>query len=343
MKRLIANENILKNGFTNLDEILTQVSEESVIKALENHIEKFFNVKFFADYYFKPGDGTNNIKKLEFKKILPAIVDNVMFDGQILRNNNDFYKELLIDDEVPQNAKNSIFQEILDKYAKQLITNMTGTNCLAYRLSQKVTDYALIEHKDWFKREEKKDKKDINDYIRRDKQVPWSVVKNSDEPIGTKFHTKDLDFDNRDYPFIVLDKSLVIKGKKGQSHTQALHDFMEKHSDENESYEQASEHLQGGWKRYIAEDVIEDILQSDTVCFGHVKNKIAFVDTWENCSVEDVANLIQSELNVNKVYESTRLGNDFYNKRVARLIPKYNPKLQKMNFEFMKFYKKNRR
>jgi len=343
MKRLIANENILKNGFTSLEEILTQVSEESVIKALENHIERNFNVKFFSDNYFKPYDGKNNIKKLEFVKMIPAIADSIMFDGRILNNNSEFYKELLIDDEVPQNAKNKILQEALTKYGDDLLTKFTGTNCLAYRLNRKVMDYALIEHKDWFKKEEKKDKKDINDYIRRDKQVPWSVVKNSDEPIGTKFHTKDLDFDNRDYPFIVLDKSLVIKGKKGQSHTQALHDFMEKHSDENESYERASEHLQGGWKRYVAQNVIEDILQSDTVCFGHVKNKIAFVDTWENCSVEDVANLIQSELNVNKVYESTRLGSDFYNKRVARLIPKYNPKLQKMNFEFMKFYRENKK
>ena len=342
MKRLIANENILKNGFTSLDDILTQVSEESVIKALENHIEKNFNIKAFSDNYFKPyGDGKNNIKKLEFSRMLPAIADNVQYDGQVLYKNDDFYKELLIDDEVPANAKNKIIQEALDKYGDDSITNFTGTNCLAYRLCKKVNDYALIEHKDWFKKEE--NKKNINDYIRKDKQVPWSVVKDSDEPIGTKFHTKYLDFDNRDYPFIVLDKSLVIKGKKGQSHTQALHDFMEKHSNENESYEQAAENLQGGWKRYVAKDVIEDVLQSDTVCFGHVKNKIAFVDTWENCSVEDVASLIQSELNVKKVYESTCLGNDFYNKRVARLVPRYNRKLQKMNIDFMKFYKKNRR
>jgi hypothetical protein len=327
----------LRKILVSLDNLLTQVSEDSLNEELSNYIEQNFNEESFFNIYFDKNNPKENIKKLEFKRMTPAIAEEFLSNNH---SEDNFFKNLAVD--IPENEKDNLFNEVLNTYAKDLITDYSNTQALGYKLTTYVSNYALTNHKDWFKKIKDNPKKDFDYYVKNEKIVPFATLSRADEPIGTKSYSKSLDYDNRDYPFIILNNDLLIKGKHGQSHTQALHDFTEKYSKDNETYQQAEEELSGNWKRFVSKDVIENTLNSDSVCFGHVKNKMAFVDTWDNCSVDDVANLIKSELNVNKVYESTPDFGEWVNRRVARLVPKYNINLRKMNLEFINFYRRNK-
>ena len=327
----------LKRILASLNNLLEQVSEDYLKEELSNYIEQNFDEEAFFNIYFDENNPKENIKKLEFKRLVPAIIEEFFSRPH---SEDNFFKNLAVN--IPENEKDTLFNEVLNTYAKDLISDYSNTQALGYKLSNYVTNYALTNHKDWFKKEKNNAKKDFDYYLKNEKIVPFATLSRADEPIGTKSYSKSLDYDNRDYPFIILNNELLIKGKHGQSHTQALHDFTEKYSKDNETYQQAEEELFGNWKRFVSKDVIENTLKSDSVCFGHVKNKMAFVDTWDNCSVDDVASLIKSELNVNKVYESTPDFGEWVNKRVARLVPKYNISLRKMNLEFMNFYRRNK-
>lgn len=139
---------------------------------------------------------------------------------------------------------------------------------------------------------------EIDDYIKNNELVPFNVIKESNEPIGTKFWSTY----HRDYPFIIVN-DILLKGKSGQSHAQVLQSYL-KSFNKNKSREKA-------------EELTNSI--SDSVCFGHIKDEIAFIDSYENCSLQDIVNILKNE-SITKVYITERKGNEFINERIAKEV-----------------------
>lgn len=247
-----------------------------------------FNTKNFIDYYFTKGDYENNNKKNNKADILNAIEE---FIPQIdLKNEN------------------------LWRYKKEI------AGYIDFELYNKIEDYILydIDKKEYFVSPEL----GISDLIADNKEVPFEELENCDEPIGTQLFTLRLDFYNRDYPFIVINDNLLIKGEPGKTHTDALYNFSKKQEDEN--FQFIADELENSFQREDTIDLMNETLDINKLCFGHVKDDMAFLDIVNGKPSSNIYNLVKKELNVKKVY----ISEDDYeskclNTRVARLMRIY--------------------
>ena len=149
--------------------------------------------------------------------------------------------------------------------------------------------------------------------------VSFDELKKKKDNVGDVTKTKYLDYNNRDYPFIVIEDDLVLKGRSGETHSQLLQRFVNEHKDDLPEMAKASDWLRGTFGRNDAIIVFNRVLDVYEMAFGHVKDNMAFVDSTQNCTVSGISNLIKSELGVDKVYDSESHGKEFDNKRVARL------------------------
>ena len=139
---------------------------------------------------------------------------------------------------------------------------------------------------------------EINDYIKNNELVPFNVIEESNEPIGAKFWSTY----HRDYPFVIVN-DVLLKGKNGQSHAQVLQSYL-KSFNKDKSREKAEE---------LANSI------SNSVCFGHIKDEIAFIDSYENCSLQNIVNILRNK-SITKVYITERKGNEFINERIAKEV-----------------------
>ena len=139
---------------------------------------------------------------------------------------------------------------------------------------------------------------EIDDYIKNNELVPFDIIKKSNEPIGTRLWSTYY----RDYPFVIVN-DILLKGKNGQSHAQVLQSYL-KSFNKDKSREKAEE---------LANSI------SDSVCFGHIKNEIAFIDAYENCSLQDIVNILKND-SITKIYTTERKGNEFINERIAKEV-----------------------
>ena len=139
---------------------------------------------------------------------------------------------------------------------------------------------------------------EIDNYVKNNELIPFDVIEESNELIGTKFWSTYY----RDYPFVIVN-DILLKGKNGQSHAQVLQSYL-KSFNKDKSREKAEE---------LANSI------SNSVCFGYIKDEIAFLDTYENCSLQDIVNILKND-SITKVYITERKGNEFINERIARGI-----------------------
>lgn len=245
-----------------------------------------FNVTDFIEFYFTKGNYENNNKKNNKADILDAIEN---FIPQIDLENDNFRK-----------------------YNKEI------AGYIDYELYDKIEDYLLydIDKKEYFVSPELGN---VSDLIAENKEVPFEELENCNEPIGTRLFTLRLDFYNRDYPFIIINDNLLIKGEKGKTHTDALYNFSQKQEDED--FQFLADELENTSQREDTIDLMSETLDVNNLCFGHVKDNMAFLDMVSGRPSTNIYNLVKEELGVNKVYVSE---DDYKSKclntRVARLL-----------------------
>jgi hypothetical protein len=265
---------------------MKRLKKANDIESLIKQAYEEFSIPDFIDYYFEKGKYEENNKKNNKNDMLKAIDSYI----PLIDKNNEEYKN---------NA-----EEI--------------AGYIDYDLYYKIQDYILndIDKKEYFVSPELGD---LQDLIANNKDVPLEELEKSNEPIGTQFFTLRLDTYNRDYPFIIINNDIVIKGKNGQTHTESLADYAESQKDD-EDFEFLAEELEGLSQREDSIELIEETLDISSLCFGHVKGNLAFIDVVSGKMSESLPNLVKSELGVKKVYVSS----DDYesrclNTRVARL------------------------
>jgi len=354
IKRTAYKPNVLQEGFEDLTDVLSQYSEDTIKSELQNVISGNFDEKFFLADYFKKGDVKGNEEKKDSSKIESAMIDYMKKDFNERNKANVFYRKCMIDDEINCDPKEKIFNQAIDKYGKTCIKELQLIDKI-FDLCEnsKIKEDYFTEQKPKLQKKKKNPENEetqkVLQFVEKGKEIPFDVLKQADEPIGTKnIKTRSLDVGRRDYPFVVLDKDIVIKGTSKDTHTTAINKFMKKHMNEDSRYKDVKENLDEVkqdrgklWYRHEGNNALRDA-NFDVLAFGHVKNGMAFIDTTQGCSADEVANAVKSELGVKKVYDSESYGGSFLNLRVAsRLIPRYNIELHNMAIQEMKKFLKH--
>ena len=352
-KKLIADRaDILKNGYEDLVDVINDSSEDAVKEDFFSVIKKNFPAKTFVEATLKQGAATQNeINKETLMNKLPQYLkDTAHLYYQ------KFYKKRLIDDEIACEPKDKIFKQAVEKFSSAIVLDEELGKMVEDAINDKSVQERYFKHEEKPKKEEKpknekqknqklSDEEEIEQAVKRRKVVPFSVLKNMNEPIGTKgVPIMPIDFGRRDYPFIVMENSIFVKGTSSDSHSTALHNWAEKHkndkTDLGKKLKEIYDKKDDDWYR---ENAIAALAKAGVtkLAFGHVRDDMAFVDTCDGCTVNDIKSVVKKGTGASKVYDVTnRMPYGAWSGiRVARLIPNYNKNLHNLAIEEMKNFK----
>lgn len=120
-----------------------------------------------------------------------------------------------------------------------------------------------------------------------------SEVKTLNDSVGdvTRFDGH-IDFDNRDKCFVYIHPNQLLVSKKGQSHTQLLQDWCVNNDTDFES---------GKTEERLTKQELKDI-DINKCSFGHIVDSIAFIDSVQNVSLDEVTKALTNE-GFTEVYE----------------------------------------
>ena len=238
----------------------------------------------FNDYYKSHKDIVVDALCTAYKKLFiddfieKPIFDNVPFVDAIQMSSRDFYYMLRRD------YSNEFVKEVIsilskepdfniDDYSDSAITAISDLlETCRYRF-ESIESYQQI----------------IVDYYAKNSSNEVNSIDNNDDNIGDTIPVSSLesvDIWNRDSAFIYLDGK-VYKGEAGNSHAQLLNSIMD--SDDFD------------FRRPESNEVL-DKTNSNSVAFGSIIGNVGFLDTYENCSAEDVAKAAKQQLNLDKIY-----------------------------------------
>jgi len=333
-------QNILKNGFNDLTDVLKENSEDTVFKSLEESI-KGLSLEDFCSHFFDEKDKKGNEKKLEFAYFKP-LMEYIKQDAT--KYCDIFYKKCLINDEISCEPKEKIFNQAIDKFGIKLLDKI-DEKFFDIITSDDFKKKYLIDKKEPREKKYDDDTEKLLDKIEDGKIVSFLELSKSNEPVGTDgIETTKLDVGFRDYPIVVLDKTIFIKGGENDTHTQAIYKYSKKHK-KDEKFEKVNKDLKAKedndndlFYRDEGEDALTEA-DFKSFAFGHVKNNMAFIDSTMGCDVDEIKDLVKRKTHVKKVYDSTMLGKNphtYNNRRVARLIPLYNVELHNMAIQEIK-------
>lgn len=349
IKRIADNawkSDVLKDGFKSLNDVLSENSEETVKEAFFSVLKKEFPAKTFVEATLKQGAATKNEadKDLLMGKLPKYIEDTAHKYYQ------KFYRKCLIDDEVTCEPKELIFKQAVEKFAGEIATDSDISNAIEEALASEDIKKKYFTHEE--KKPKENDEKDdgklsdeekIKQYFKRRKNVPFDKLREMNEPVGTKhIPIVPIDVGRRDYPFIVMENSIFVKGTHSESHSEALARYAEEHKDElGKKLKEAYKHRSSKWYRDNAFKVFAEIGMTH-FAFGHVREHMAFIDTCEGSTPEEVKDVVVKQSGIDKVYDVTNYTSfhDWDGIRLARLIPNYNRELHKSAIEALNNLKK---
>lgn len=130
---------------------------------------------------------------------------------------------------------------------------------------------------------------------------------------------ENIDYDTREAAFIYLDGK-IVEGNNGESHGQILNNYLSKSNDNLYPY---IDEGGNGWIR-PKEKVVKELTGAEAIAFGHLSNNMAFIETCENCSPEEVIEALKEEYNLDKIYILNAF-NEPNLKRVAALESELAP------------------
>ena len=352
-KRLIADRaDILKNGYEDLVDVINDSSEDAVKEDFFSVIKKNFPAKTFVEATLKQGAATQNeINKETLMNKLPQYLkDTAHLYYQ------KFYKKRLIDDEIACEPKDKIFKQAVEKFSSEIVLNEELGKMVEDAINDESVQERYFKHEEKPKEKEKpKDKKqndeelsyedEIEQTVKKRGVIPFGVLKDLDEPVGTTgIPIMPVDVGRRDYPFIVMDNSIFVKGTSKDSHSTALHKWAEKHKDDKtelgKKLKEIYDENDDDWYRHNAIGALAQAGVTKLV-FGHVRDDMAFIDTCDGCTADDVKSVVKNGTGVSKVYDVTKHMSygAWSGVRVARLIPNYNKEMHNSAIEEMKKFK----
>lgn len=276
-----------------LNDLLKYISEEDILINLIDTIEEYFDAEDFFRNYFSTNDKKENTKKLEnLNTIKKEIIKTISNDFSLYCKS--FFNKLSLSEKI--NNENSLLKEIFTTYSNELFSKFMFKRKNPFPLADILTGKVTALAEDYPNLFEQKVKvKDYQYYKDEFKEIPFSILKDSDEPIGSTCFINYLDYTNREYPFVIINNSIFLKGNSGDTHTELLQSYLENLSDEKiENYDYIN--------RETGIDLINKELSPESLCFGHCMMDMAFVDSFDNCSIDDVLDLIMNQKNIKKVY-----------------------------------------
>lgn len=124
-------------------------------------------------------------------------------------------------------------------------------------------------------------------------------------------HSFDIDVGRRDYPFLYIDNKVYFGTTSDDIHGDLIQQYLQDIAQEQDVYR----------ARYRSLDDINDynslnIPPDIPIAFGHIYKNIAFIETCENCTVEEVKNALGNKFD--KVYQFSKSENF-----IKRLAQKY--------------------
>lgn len=131
-------------------------------------------------------------------------------------------------------------------------------------------------------------------------------LSDNDDKVGDTIScSKDFDIDlgNRDSAFLYM-RGEIIVGNKNETHSDLINKYFK-----NENVPR---------KRIRSVDSVDDLEAGEPIAFGHIVNNMAFIQTTENCSLDDVVKALKEADNeLVKIYDY-----QFSKSQVKRLAKK---------------------
>ena len=182
-------------------------------------------------------------------------------------------------------ANSKLANYITEQVNKVNNTNLTYNDIVDFVINDYMCNNACTE---WLKNVMYELHNTENDYgfgsTKKIKNI--SELENIDDAVGDKIEIpQKLDFNNRDKAFIYIAPNTLLISGKNESHTQMLDKYLNTKSNDDKTRKTDKE---------LSDENIEQ------VSFGHIIDDIAFIETLQNVSLEDV---VQSLLDkYNKIY-----------------------------------------
>jgi hypothetical protein len=125
----------------------------------------------------------------------------------------------------------------------------------------------------------------------RDGAMDADDLAHNDDKVGDTIELSksfDVDLGNRDTPFIYL-RGEVITGNRQDTHSDLINKYFETARVDR--------------KMVRSLDAVDELEAGEPVAFGHIAKNMAFIQTMENCTVDEVKNALQKSGNYKKIYD----------------------------------------
>lgn len=139
-----------------------------------------------------------------------------------------------------------------------------------------------------------------------------------DDKIGDSFEIlEDIDYMTREKAFMYLDGK-IIEGEEGWSHSQIINHYLKDNGQDtiSDDYDEKMENSRPLVKQ------VKEFTGAEHVGFGHIANDMAFIETVQNCNVDDVKKALQEEYDFKKIYMYVRNNYNSYVQRLAKRLMK---------------------
>ena len=144
---------------------------------------------------------------------------------------------------------------------------------------------------------------------------PTELIDKNDK-IGDSFEIlEDIDYKTREKAFMYLDGK-IIEGENGWSHSQVINHYL-KDNDQDTISDDYDEKLE--FSRPLVKQV-KEFTGAEHVGFGHIVDDMAFIETVQNCNVNDVKEALQENYNFKKIYMYVKNNYGSYLQRLAKRL-----------------------
>lgn len=255
-----------------LDSELLNFLEDHLNEAINEYINELNNSnKLRLDGYLKNNNDTFQIAK---KKLIHIICSKKCFDTYIKNNK---LKKKQIKEIKPGYIVNYYSKLIFEYLTKTLKADINSSPLFkedVLKYLEQDNDYNLS----FFRT--------LNEYIIPDTRNKIKVLEEKDELIGeeTDINISKLDIDNRERPFVIINKEFFM-GRPGESHAHLVQ-RLQQNNEKNTAFRRNNINI-----------------NAKSLAFGHVVNKLAFVEKHGmNISIEEIIIVLKSTNYFKKIY-----------------------------------------